>query len=89
MNMNQIRYTLALASSLSFSKAAKACYVTQPTISNGISHLEKELGRPLFERSAKAVSITPFGERVLPFLEVMLTTHTALTKDIGFLEEAS
>ncbi len=58
MNLNQVRYTLALSETLSFSEAAKACGVTQPTLSNGISHLEKELGEPLFERSARSVCIT-------------------------------
>lgn len=83
MNMNQVHYILALAEALSFSEAAKVCGVTQPTLSNGISHLEKELGEQLFERTARYVTITPYGESVLPFMNILSVTHSGLINNTG------
>jgi len=81
MNMNQVRYALSLAESLSFSNAAKNCSVTRATISNGISHLENELGGSLFIRDYRSVSLTDFGDRMLPFLKIIFAAHNELIEN--------
>lgn len=60
-----LRYFLAVAELGSFSRAARAVSVTQPTLSIGIAKLERELGARLFERDRKGVSLTPAGSRFL------------------------
>lgn len=76
MNFNQLRFARALASHGSFTGAAGECHVTQPTLSNGISQLEEELGERLFVRTTRKVSLTPFGAHVLPYLAEVLNAQS-------------
>lgn len=69
MNIKQLRFVQAVASSSSFSKAAELCHVTQPTLSNAIAQLETEFDNKIFERTTRSVSLTPFGLHVLPLIE--------------------
>ncbi|OGO93589.1 MAG: DNA-binding transcriptional regulator OxyR [Coxiella sp. RIFCSPHIGHO2_12_FULL_42_15] len=48
-----------------FGKAAKRCFVSQPTLSTQLKKVEEELGLSLFERTNKSVMITPVGEQIL------------------------
>lgn len=66
MELRVLRYFLAVAKEESFSGAAKAVYVTQPTLSRQIMDLEKELGVTLFNRGKKnkRVSLTEAGMRL-------------------------
>ncbi|MBQ1331557.1 MAG: LysR family transcriptional regulator, partial [Lachnospiraceae bacterium] len=51
MTLSQIRYFLAVARELNFSRAAEALYVSQPAVSKQVSQLEQELGVKLFDRT--------------------------------------
>ena len=62
MQFNQLRYVLEAADKKSFSAAAKSLFVSQPSLSQQIMNLEKELGIPLFIRHSKSVSLTEAGE---------------------------
>ena len=62
MTFNQIECFEAVAETLSFSKAAGTLYVSQPAISKSISHLEEEIGYPLFERDNNILTLTTAGE---------------------------
>lgn len=66
MELQQLRYIVALSQERNFIRAAKRVHVTQPTLSHQIKKLEDEIGHPLFERSAKGVSLTPAGEKFIP-----------------------
>ena len=68
----QLRYLCAVAELGSFSKAAKSCEVSQPTISNAIAQLEEQLGGKLFTRSTRQLSLTPFGQHLLPLALTLL-----------------
>jgi LysR family hydrogen peroxide-inducible transcriptional activator len=65
INLQELRYLVALADHLHFGKAAAACGVSQPTLSTQLRKLEEILGAPLVERTNKAVHITAFGDRVV------------------------
>lgn len=80
MNLNQLRFVVAVAQSASFSKAAKRCCVTQPSLSNAIAQFEDELGGRLFVRTTRSVHPTPFGEHLLPFMEEVLNAKEDLLK---------
>ena len=62
MQLDQIRYFLAVARHLSFTRAAEALPLSQPSLTNQIRKLERELGVPLFERTTRRVRLTPAGE---------------------------
>lgn len=64
--LRQLRYFLAVAETLSFSKAASSCNVTQSTLSGGLQDLEKILDEKLFERTSRDVALTPTGRDLLP-----------------------
>src|SRR5688500_8371818 len=81
MNLSQLRFASALASTGSFTAAASACAVTQPTLSNAIAQLENELGQRLFGRTTRKVSLTAFGAHVLPDIERVLSAQRALVQN--------
>src|ERR1044072_8705546 len=58
MNLRDLRYLLALAEHEHFGRAAKACGVSQPTLSVQIRKLEDQVGVVLFERSSKTAAPT-------------------------------
>lgn len=62
----QLRYFEALARHGHFGRAAAACAVSQPALSMQIRELEQTLGTPLFERGARQVRLTGFGEAFAP-----------------------
>jgi LysR family hydrogen peroxide-inducible transcriptional activator len=64
MNLRALQYFVKLADLKHFSKAADACFVSQPTLSTQIRKLEEELGVQLVERSPKNIMLTPVGEDV-------------------------
>jgi len=78
MNLSQLRYAKAVAETGSFTQAAEHCHVTQPTLSNGIFHLEQELEGKLFTRTTRSVSLTPFGQHILPFIDNVLKAQKEL-----------
>lgn len=60
--LRQLRYLVALADHLSFTKAAELCAVTQSTLSAGIAEMETLLDAALVDRSTRSVVFTPLGE---------------------------
>ena len=68
MEIHQVRYFLALFEEQSFTRAAKRCGVSQPSLSDAIRRLERKLGRPLFVREGRRVQLTELGRCVLPHL---------------------
>ena len=65
LTLKQLRYFEALARHGHFGRAADACAISQPALSMQIKELEEALGTSLFERSARQVRLTGFGEDVL------------------------
>lgn len=69
MEMHQVRYFLAVARTLNFTRAAKECNVAQPSLTRAIKLLEGELGGDLFRRERPRAMLTPLGERMYPLLK--------------------
>lgn len=69
MEMHQVRYFLAVAETLSFTRAAERCRVSQPTLTAAIKKLEAELGGPLLLRARGGSKLTPLGQMILPRLQ--------------------
>lgn len=64
MNIRALMYFVKLAELKHFSKAANACFVSQPTLSTQIRKLEDELGVTLVERAPRHIMLTPIGEDI-------------------------
>ncbi len=62
LTLKQFRYFEALAAEGHFGRAADVCAISQPALSMQIKELEQTLGTPLFERGARRVRLTRFGE---------------------------
>ncbi|MGJ4889322.1 LysR family transcriptional regulator [Bradyrhizobium sp. HKCCYLRH3099] len=69
MEMHQVRYFLAVARLLNFTRAAEECNVTQPSLTRAIKQLEAELGGDLFRRERPCAQLTELGQRMHPLLQ--------------------
>ena len=65
MTLTELRYIVAVAREHHFGRAAKACFVSQPTLSVAIKKLEDELGVAIFERGSNEITPSPIGERLI------------------------
>ena len=91
MEMSQIRYTLAAAKHLNFTRAAAECNVSQPALTKGIKTLEGELGAPVFHREGRRILLSDFGRSMLPHLQHIAEEAEAaqvLAKNFRLLEKA-
>src|SRR6185437_15023821 len=89
MNLKQLEYAAAVAANNSFSVAAEACHVTQPTLSSGVAELEAEMGGRLFSRTTRSVALTPLGTHLLPYIkEVINARDTLSVQSKSFLNPA-
>lgn len=75
MDFKQLEAFIMVAKLRSFSKAANAIYLSQPTISSNIASLEKELEIQLFDRTSKEVNLTPAGELFLEYATDIINTR--------------
>ena len=72
MEIHQLRYFCAVARSGSFTKAAVQEGIAQPSLSQQISRLERNLGSQLFDRLGRGVKLTEFGRALLPQAQEIL-----------------
>jgi DNA-binding transcriptional LysR family regulator len=66
MDLQQMRYVVAVAETSSFTRAAEQCHIVQSALSHQVARLEKELGARLFDRNSRRVQLTTAGEAFLP-----------------------
>ena len=67
-----LRYFVAVAEDLHFTRAAERLFISQPALSKQIRMLERQLGAPLFDRGREGVRLTPVGEALLPHAREVL-----------------
>lgn len=69
MEMHQVRYFLAVAQELNFTRAAERCNVSQPSMTRAIRQLEHNLGGALFHRERQRTHLTELGRIMLPHMQ--------------------
>ena len=85
MELQQLRYFAAVTRTGNFTRAAELCGVSQPTLSQQVGKLERELGQPLFERLPGGVALTDagraFAARIAPALEMLDAARQSVRLD--------
>ena len=71
MEMQHVRYFLALSQTLNFTRAAEQSNVSQPALTRAIQQLEYELGGPLFHRERQRTHLSELGRIMLPYFETI------------------
>ena len=71
MEMQQVRYFVALTDTLNFTRAAEKCNVSQPALTRAIQQLEHEFGGPLFHRERGNTHLSELGRMMLPYLQTV------------------
>ena len=83
MTRSQITYILSLEKLKSFSKAAKACFVTQSTLSAMVAKFEQQIGVIIFNRKTKPITITSQGEKVIKYLKNINREYQLLDEGVN------
>lgn len=78
LSMKQLSYLIAVENTLSFTRAASQCFVTQSTLSGGIAELERVLGADLVERDRQRVMLTPLGQVIAQRAKSLLASAADL-----------
>lgn len=82
MLIRHLKFFVALAEKQHFGRAALACNVTQPTLSQAIRKLEEDLNVTLIIRGHRFMSLTPEGEKVLIWVRQILTDYDSMRDDL-------
>ncbi|MCX4868762.1 LysR family transcriptional regulator [Streptomyces sp. NBC_00257] len=85
MLFRQLEYLVALSRERHFARAAQACSVSQPALSEAIRKFEEELDVPLVRRGRKYEGLTPEGERIVVWAQRILADRDALRSEVGAL----
>jgi LysR family hydrogen peroxide-inducible transcriptional activator len=83
MEFHQLHYVCAIADTGSFSRAAERCQVAQPSLSQQILKLEKDLGARLFDRLGRRVRLTEAGRAFLPYARSILSQREAARSSVA------
>ncbi|WMC10736.1 LysR family transcriptional regulator [Oceanimonas pelagia] len=86
MDIKQLHYLCTLAEQRHFGRAARACCVTQPTLSMRLRQLEQELGVALVRRGRQFEGFTPEGERVLARARTLLSQYDNLRLEVDAMK---
>jgi DNA-binding transcriptional LysR family regulator len=82
MEISQLRYALAVADHGTFTAAAAACLVAQPSLSHAVRALERDLGVELFHRIGRRTTLTSAGEAFVPAARAALRSLEALREEV-------
>jgi hypothetical protein len=85
METNQVRYFLALCEEQNFTRAAKRCGVSQPSVSNAIRRLEEELGGDLFHRTKNGARLSPRGVVIRPYLNQINECAEGARREVAYI----
>ncbi len=87
MNITYLQYFVTLAKVKNYTQAAKSLYITQPSLSQSIARLERELNTTLFKRSTVKVELTYTGELFLKAAQDILFLYGDVTERIHMVED--
>ena len=80
MTLQQLRYVIEISETGSMNKAAEQLYISQPSLTNAVKELEKEIGIIVFKRSGKGVSLTADGVEFLTYARQIYQQYEILSE---------
>lgn len=83
MTLQQLNYAITISECGSLNKAAEILYISQPSLTNSMQELEKEIGITIFYRSGRGVSLTRDGAEFLQYARQVYTQYEALMGKYG------
>lgn len=83
MELRELRYFLAVAREGSITKAAEQLFIAQPSLSKQMQNLEKEVGRPLFIRGSRKITLTETGQLLKKRAEELLELYEKAEAEIA------
>ncbi len=83
MTLTQLNYIIVIAETRSINKAAEQLYVSQPSLTNAVQELEKELGITLFHRSGRGVTLTNDGAEFLLYAKQLYGQYEDMMEKYG------
>ncbi|QLC26396.1 LysR family transcriptional regulator [Parasphingopyxis algicola] len=89
MNLNQLRYFVAVVKHGSFRRASEELNISQPALSNSIKNLENFLGAELLKRGPKGVVATPYGNAIEAFFSSAIYSVERATHEIDLMKKGS
>ncbi len=88
MELRQLRYFIAVADMLNFSRAAESLFISQSSLSQQIADLEREIGVELFKRSKRSVELTEPGKSMLRLARNLLYSAEKLIPEVRYVAQA-
>ncbi len=82
MDFNQLRAIVEVVETGSISKAANNLFVSQPNLSGQIANLEKEIGKTIFNRTNRGVTLTSYGVEVYHYAKAMVEQYKIVEKKL-------
>ncbi len=83
------QYILEILKERSFSKAASNLYIAQPSLSRAIINFENKLGVKIFDRSKNHIEITPAGEKIVSYIQMLQQLEKELVSDLELIKNAN
>lgn len=87
MDTQSLLTFVTLAEYRNFTRTADALFIAQSTVTNRISELEKEIGKPLFERNKRKVTLSQEGELFLPYAKRILDLSDAGIRNVNSMKK--
>lgn len=87
MELRQLRYFIAVADNLNFSRAAESLYISQSSLSQQIADLEREIGVDLLKRSKRSVELTEAGKTMLRLARNLLNSAEKLVPEVRYIAQ--
>ena len=87
MTIQQLKYAIKIAETGSLNKAAEHLYIAQPSLSNSVSDLEKELGINIFSRNAKGTALTENGNEFIKYARQIVWLYDQLCEKYNGSDE--
>lgn len=78
LSLKQLRYAVAVADTGHFGRAAAACHISQPALSQQVQAVEENCGTPLFDRVSRGARLTPYGVEFIARARLVLDSADAL-----------